>query len=733
MAKPIRSEKGIQRLFGALASLFFLASPSLIYALGLGEIEMQSALNQPMNAAIELTSSAGIDLSKVSVTLAPQADHQRVGLSRSSILNDFKFKVAKNARGNAVVNISSDRAVQEPFLEFLLELSWPNGRLLREYTILIDPPLTMPARAASPATPVSRAPAATRSTRPTTRASQPAPVPVRTAAVAASADSYGPIRRNENLWSIAEKLRRDPGVTNQQMMLALQRKNPQAFINGNINNLRADVTLAVPSRDEILALSSSEAQAEARRQYSEWKNGQPPQDTGVATATEQMARGDTAVAGGGESRLQITAPDLDAVAGAAAPGDPLDTASPTGEASNESLNQQLALATEEAATSQAESAEYQSRVTELEGQVETLSKLMQLKDAALAMLQAQVAGNDVMEDTLAATEPDGKQIAAESGEIVEETVIETEAGSEFVDEDVELVTATEESPGGLLDTVLDNPLLSALGVLTAVILAAFAWSSTRRKQETGLFGDETTLARHLSATGHTADDQPVVAMDVDEQNREPDEQPFMPDAQNDAGDPVTEADVYLAYGRIQQAEDVLQSALANEPDNHAIRIKLLEVYHAAGNVTAFDREAGTFRDGISEEDALWVQVAAMGYAMSPGNDLYRAAAQHTADGIAELNQSGDDRSADDGQPLHADSEGPGLDETINIVAADDYDEDISEGLLDTADEVTTKLDLARAYLDMGDSEGARGILDEVLQEGNDEQKNEAEALITKLA
>ena len=155
------------------AALFFITASSNLHALGLGEINMQSALNQPMNAAIELTSAAGTNLSNVTVTLASQADHQRIGLSRSRILNDFDFSVETDNRGNAVVRITSNSAVHEPFLEFLLELSWPNGRLLREYTVLVDPPITMPATPARPATPVSRVPVATGGC-PTTVSRQPA-------------------------------------------------------------------------------------------------------------------------------------------------------------------------------------------------------------------------------------------------------------------------------------------------------------------------------------------------------------------------------------------------------------------------------------------------------------------------------------------------------------------------------------------------------------------------------
>jgi pilus assembly protein FimV len=140
------------------AALLLVSVASKSFALGLGEIDMQSALNQPMRAVIELTSAAGTDLSQVKVSIASTEAHQRAGLTRSRILSKFRFKVEQDNRGQAVIRISSTDTIHEPFLEFMLELSWSNGRLMRQYTVLVDPPLTMPAAPAIPATPVSSAP-----------------------------------------------------------------------------------------------------------------------------------------------------------------------------------------------------------------------------------------------------------------------------------------------------------------------------------------------------------------------------------------------------------------------------------------------------------------------------------------------------------------------------------------------------------------------------------------------
>jgi len=711
------------------AALFLITATSNLHALGLGEIDMQSALNQPMDAVIELTAAGSTDLSKVKITLASQAAHQRVGLSRSRILNEFDFNVEKDRQGNTVVRITSHGAVHEPFLEFLLELTWPNGHLLREYTVLVDPPITMPATPARPVAPVSQAPVATTTAQPLTSQtrSRPAATTVRTSApvtATSSADSYGPIRRNDTLWSIAERLRPDNGISMHQMMLALQRKNPQAFADNNINNLKAGATLSVPSRDEILSVSAADAYRETTQQYAEWEEGTQSTDQGMPTpevpaVTETDVTPESAVST--ESRLQLMAPEDDAVEGSATSGDPAEATGDASQPSTALLNQQLALAAEEAETSKAQSTELRSQVSELEEQVETMSRLLELKDDELAGMQQKLAADATAE----AVEP----------AILDETA--EEATAEETSTEVQAMTEENDGPRGIVNKLMDNPILAGAGILVALLLGGFLWSSTRKRNHSGIFDDEMTLDKHMSAvSGDSEKDSTSAVISVSALEQE---QTLDSDPANDDSDPVTEADVYLAYGRIQQAEDVLQAALAKSPEDSAVRLKLLEVYHAAGNVAAFNREAGDFRNGVTEEDTVWLQIASMGYALSPDNDLYRAASTRSADAdldfdmdLADMESQAANDETDSGLPESIEFN---LDDSADMLAAgsDLDEEDTSEGLLSTMEEVTTKLDLARAYLDMGDPDGARSILGEVMEEGNDAQKNEAEALISKLA
>ncbi|HAJ91893.1 MAG TPA: hypothetical protein DCO71_04620 [Gammaproteobacteria bacterium] len=728
------------------AALSFVTVSSNVYALGLGPIDMQSALNQPMKAVIDLTSASDTDLSKIKVSIASQQAHDRTGLSRTRILTDFTFSVERDSRGEAFIRVTSSDALHEPFLEFLLELEWPKGRLLREYTVLVDPPVTMPARPAVPAAPVSQVPAPV--VQSPGRQSSPAPArtstpPVHTAS-APSADSYGPVRRDETLWNIAKRVRPGNDISMDQMMHALLRENPHAFVNNNINRLKAGATLSIPDRNTIKSMAANEARAETNRQAREWQDESGVSDqeneplAPVQEEVAQEAAAETVVAT--ESHLQLTAPEDEAIEGlaTASSGDP---EAADGQSTAE-MTRQLALASEEAVTSKAQSEELQSRVTELEEQIETMKRLLVLKDDALAGMQEQVTselvnGGETVEadasESMTTEEPAQEVSELVAEEVAEDPVAETEP-------EPELATDPVAVPRGIVNKLMDNPVLAGLGVLVALLLGGFLWASTRRKGHQGIFDDEMTLEKHMASDASMKDGQQVQVVDFDEDLPE---EEIAPIEGHDDSDPVTEADVYLAYGRIQQAEDVIQAALEKTPDDVELRIKLLEVYHGGGNIAAFDREAGDFRDSVTADDSQWLRIAAMGYALSPENELYRTVEsdqEKSGDTDFDMDLSGmdnPDESNDSAEPASAEVIEFDLPESIEFNLDDaneapEDEEDASEGLLNNADEVATKLDLAHAYMDMGDPDGARSILDEVMGEGNDEQKREAEGIISQL-
>jgi pilus assembly protein FimV len=406
----------------------------------------------------------------------------------------------------------------------------------------------------------------------------------------------------------------------------------------------------------------------------------------TAGATE--AAGDEVVV---ESRLSLVAPEGDSIAGAAAPGTEPDADIEPGSIAD--LNMQLALATEEAEAGRAQSQELQSRVAELEQQIDTMKRLLELKDHAFAQLQ----------DSAGRTE----QGQAATGEAPAQ----------------ESVTA-DEKPGGILARLMDNPLLAGAGVLVAILLGGFLWAANRRRNNSGMFDDDLSLESTIGSQAGRTSSTSSPAIDVHEHNwMQEEEQPLQAGEQ----DPLAEADVYLAYGRIQQAEDVLQAAMQDDPDNVAYKLKLLEVYHAAGNVPAFERAAGDFRDSVAADDSRWLKVAEMGRTLAPENELFGVNGDSGAE--FDMDLSGMDQLADTGGARDELPESIefGLDEAGSD---DEYDQ---EGVLASEDEVTTKLDLARAYIDMDDQDSALSILGEVMQEGNTDQKQEAEKIIAQIA
>ncbi len=766
----------------AVALALVLLTVSIrLNALGLGEIEMQSALNQPMKAGIILNSSVGVDVSQVKIALASREEHERLGLIRAKILSDFKFEVALDDRGMAVINVSSSEPVREPYLEFLLEMVWENGRMVREYTVLVDPPVTMPATPVAPLAPVVSAPAVVpariepvRQIRPAA-AAQTAPTTYRPApAGKKTANTYGAVRREEALWGIAERLRPGGDITIHQMMIALLRANPEAFTDNNINNLKAGSTLTIPDREAILALTANQARAESTRQYNEWRAKrnaaraavrEKPAVTQKAAVEEpvmDMPAKASATVVATESQLKLTPPEGDPGAGSATTsgeaGDPGTKAS-----GDEIIRQKLALAAEEIEAGKAKAEELQSRVMELEATIKRMERLLELKSDPLASLQNS-AGADAAgampgdeaaaldtgveepageaEQSAAADSDDESSIAAESGDVAEEEVAADD------------MAADEDSPvsetGGIVNRLMDNPVLAGLGVLVAMLLGGFLWGSLRQSRSRGMFDDEATLDNQLAQGSDDASKSDKPAFTVTDPG------PYTEDAvdvlheasSEVANDPLTEADVYLAYGRVHQAEDVLQAALKNDPDNIAIRAKLLEVFHAAGNVAAFNIAASEYRELAPEDDVHWSGIATMGYELSPGNELYSSAEQLTGEAKNtvdfDMDLSGmDDISARPEVTADADDLDLTVDTETSVAAEipeslefslDDAGEDEAqgEGLLAGADEVATKLDLARAYLDMEDPEGARSILQEVIEEGSAEQKSEAQALISNI-
>ena len=254
----------MHNLTKTLAAMSLLA-PLTAHSLGVGDIKLHSALNQKLNAEIALSLAADEDLSDIKVTLATPDKFDKLGIAWSYFLSKVKFQPVVKANGKVVIKMTSDEVVQEPFLDFLVEVSWPKGDIFKEFTVLVDPPTDyQQGRIDAPVISSSKPSSNTVNVNTTVQNN------ITSLAVEGE---YGPTNRNDSLWKVAEKVK-DSDISVEQMMMALYKANPRAFYKKNVNALMAGKTLKIPGKANILQLSKKQANTQFYRQMAVWK-GKP--------------------------------------------------------------------------------------------------------------------------------------------------------------------------------------------------------------------------------------------------------------------------------------------------------------------------------------------------------------------------------------------------------------------------------------------------------------------------
>jgi pilus assembly protein FimV len=233
----------VRKLVLAIAAASALTS-GMAQALGLGGLTVKSTLNQPLLAEIELTQVQDLNAAQVVPSLATSAEFAQAGVGRMAILDDLTFTPVVNPGGKSVLRITSTKPIRDPYVKFLVQVLWPNGRVLREYSLLLDPPKFSPQAAAAAAQLPSTAPSTAPAQAPAAQTPSPAPAQPPVAPASPKYTEYT-TANNDTLWEIAERVRN--GGTVQQTMLAIQALNPDAFIAGNINRLKKGQVLRLPS------------------------------------------------------------------------------------------------------------------------------------------------------------------------------------------------------------------------------------------------------------------------------------------------------------------------------------------------------------------------------------------------------------------------------------------------------------------------------------------------------
>jgi len=867
------------------AALALLVSAALsAQAAGLGKLTINSALGQPLNAEIDLVSMQPGEDDNLSARVAPPEAFREARIEYSSALRMLRFSVEKRANGTQYLKVTSVGPINEPFVDVLVEMTWPSGRVQREYPILLDPPgyaqgkvnapvttalPTPPALASQPTPAPSEAPASAAPsgdaapvpTPPVASSGAPAPAPdanpapasgspsakaelASSAPAATAADTYGPIEKGETLSKIANQVK-PADVSLEQMLVALYRQNQDAFSGKNMNRLKTGQILKVPSAEEVAAIEQKDAAREIHTQVADWKNYREQLAAGSAALAAPASSQSGNAASGSITSAAVTPP----APPAAASSDTLklskaDATGKAGTAKGAGAGQERLNAMQEELIAKDKALrESQSRVSDLEKQIHDMQRLLDLQKGAPATRgdtkTAQATPTPApmpAEPPKAATPEPAKVASAEPPKAAmpapetkpaetkapEATPTPAEPPKTDAAKPAEPPKAEAKAPAkappkvvtqkGLLDDLLDNPAyLAAAGGVGLLLIGGFIFARRRRSRADEMPDSQMTSAfpSDLKPGGNTS--KPAGGL-VDTGNSS-----FLTDfdktgpgtIDTDEVDPVAEAEVYMAYGRDAQAEEILKEAMARDRNRHEIALKLLEIYHARKSATAFETVAKELHQNVGDNHPLWQKAAAMGAQIDPSNPLYVAAAGGTAtyQPLAESNappakpnldfdldssSSAATASSAPAFDLDLDAQKPagsapaasssGLDFDLapnSAPAAMDmpaesakeekpsFDFDLSGldfpgskgsgseapkatapaasgGGLDLADlsldspsgeageGVGTKLELAKAYLEIGDKDGAREILQEVAKEGSSAQREEAKKLISSL-
>ncbi|KPD31183.1 MULTISPECIES: motility hub landmark protein FimV [Pseudomonas aeruginosa group] len=594
----------LRTLVRAIAAASVLTS-GMAHGLGLGEITLKSALNQPLDAEIELLEVRDLSSGEVIPSLASPEEFSKAGVDRLYYLTDLKFTPVVKPNGKSVIRVTSSKPVQEPYLNFLVQVLWPNGRLLREYTVLLDPPLYSPQAAASaPQAPVS-APRASSAPR---APQAPSPAPVRTTAPAGS-ETYRTVS-NDTLWEIAQRNRTDR-VSVPQAMLAFQELNPGAFVDGNINRLKSGQVLRIPTEQQMLERSPREALSQVQAQNQSWRGSRNP--AAASAGARQLDATQRSAAGSAPAK--VDAPDnLRLVSGE---GKASKGADKGGKGDSKAIADTLAVTKESLDSTRRENEELQSRMQDLQSQLDKLQKLIQLKDAQLAKLQGQLAAEGQGVAQPGAAQVDAGAAAQAPAAAAPTPAPAGEAPAAPAQPPVAPppapaaetppapaapapVRTEEPAEASFLDELLANPLWlaviggSALLALLVLLMILSRRNAQKEKDEAAALaaeaGEEQEDALDLGKDGFddlTLDEpEPQVAAVAASTEK----------TTAQTSDALGEADIYIAYGRFNQAAELLQNAIYDEPQRSDLRLKLMEVYAEMGDREGFARQENELRE-----------------------------------------------------------------------------------------------------------------------------------------
>lgn len=598
------------------------------WALALGRATVQSGLGEPLRAEIDVPSITAEEAASLSLRIGGAEAFRAAGMDMNALLSDVQFNVVRRADGRTTIRLQSNRSVTEPFLDLIVEAEWSAGRLVRGYTMLFDPPAlrtaqqtpppllpaTPPVPATPSATPRPASPAA--AVTPTTPAPAPAPAatpprparpavaPVPAPAPAAAPRTGGEVsvRAGDTAGRIAAA-HKPANVSLDQMLVALLQNNPNAFIGNNVNRMKAGVVLNLPDEQQASAVDAGTARqtiAAQSRDFNEFRR-RLAGAAGTAPATE----GSRESAG----RIQTDVQDK-------------ATAAPAPDRLTLSKGAVAAPGREADIAKQREQQEATTRVAELSRNIDELNKLQGSQPAgappaaAAAPAPAPAPANTAAPAVTAPTVAPAPAAEPAPAPAAPPPPLPAPAPSPAP-------AAPATGSGDMLQGLMDNPLvLPAAGGLAA-LLGLLALLRLRKKKggDTGGPAEEGGQQGEsfFSASGNQqAGGEEAAAGAASSMMYSPSQL----DAAGDV-DPVAEADVYLAYGRDAQAEEILKEAARLHPERVAVHSKLLEIYAKRGDKAAMEAVASEIYALTNGAGDDWEHACRVAHAVDPDNPLYQ--------------------------------------------------------------------------------------------------------------
>lgn len=631
-------------ILGAYATVLMTLSASADAA-GLGKLTVLSSLGEPLRAEIEVLDVADLDLSTLKANLASGEAFRQSGIERVPTLFSVHFAIEKKKRDGVVIKLSSPQSISDPFLDFLVEFQWPTGRLVREYTVLLDPPgfakqeavapVALPGVAEKVGKPVA-APEPAPLPPPEKAKPEPKAAPSRktVASEKPRGDKYGPVKKGQTLYQIAGEVK-PAEVSLEEMLVALYRSNPNAFAGKNMNRLVTGKILNVPSAEEAEKISQPEAKKEIHAQVSDWKAYREklaaaveaaPAPAGKEEPAKQVATGkitakteEKAAPKPSQDVLKLSKAEAGKGAAAKTGGDKL-------QAMQEDL-----LAKEKTIKDANE------RIAQLEKTVKDMQRLLEVKNQNLAAMQqpapakAEPAKPEQKEVPKPELKPEEKKAEAPPApKPAEVKPVEKPKPKPVAKPEPKPEPEPEPS---LVDTIMGEPMyLGGLGALVLLLIGGVLMA-VRKIREKRMAGFQTSM---LSAGDLVAPAEKAGAAASDTSFLTDFSQAGLGTIDTNEVDPIAEAEVYMAYGRDGQAEEILKEAMTKDPHRYEIHLKLLEIYAGRKNLSAFETLATELYAALEgQHSPIWDKAAQMGHVLDPRNPLYGTTPAVPAEGEME--------------------------------------------------------------------------------------------------